>query len=64
MRMREWIDIHKQLTRQLTYNKLEQSKSNHEAIHRALLTGLLSHIGLHDEGLVVLGEIVVHPLRQ
>jgi ATP-dependent helicase HrpA len=50
MRMREWIDIHKQLTRQLTYNKLEQANANHEAIHRALLTGLLSHIGQHDEG--------------
>ncbi len=50
MRMREWIDIHKQLTRQLTYNKLEQTNASHEAIHRALLTGLLSHIGLHDEG--------------
>lgn len=50
MRMREWIDIHKQLTRQLTYNKLVQADASHEAIHRALLTGLLSHIGQHDEG--------------
>ena len=50
MRMREWVDIHKQLTRQLTYNKLEQANASHQAIHRALLTGLLSHIGQHDEG--------------
>ncbi|MFW2440010.1 MAG: ATP-dependent RNA helicase HrpA [Arenicellales bacterium] len=49
MRMREWIDIHKQLARLLTYNKLQQSDTSHEAIHRALLTGLLSHIGQHDE---------------
>ena len=50
MRMREWSDIHKQLTRQFTFNKLEQNDASDEAIHRALLTGLLSHIGLHDEG--------------
>ena len=50
MRIREWQDIHKQLERQLTYNKLEQTDASYEAIHRALLTGLLSHIGQHDEG--------------
>ena len=50
MRMREWIDIHRQLSRQLTRNKLQQDAASHESIHRALLCGLLSHIGHHDEG--------------
>ncbi|MCK5360019.1 MAG: ATP-dependent RNA helicase HrpA, partial [Gammaproteobacteria bacterium] len=50
MRMREWSDIHKQLTRQSKHKNSQQTDASDEAIHRALLTGLLSHIGLHDEG--------------
>ncbi len=50
MRIREWQDIHKQLAQQLTYNKLERADASYEMVHRALLTGLLSHIGQHDEG--------------
>jgi len=50
MRMREWSDIHKQLSRQSKHKNSQQNDASDEAIHRALLTGLLSHIGLHDEG--------------
>ena len=51
-RMREWRDIHFQLTvsaRQagLTFN---QESADYEAVHRALLTGLLSNIAQFDEG--------------
>jgi ATP-dependent helicase HrpA len=50
MRMREWSDIHKQLSRQSKHKISQQTDASDEAIHRAILTGLLSHIGLHDEG--------------
>ncbi|MGI9598153.1 MAG: ATP-dependent RNA helicase HrpA, partial [Acidimicrobiales bacterium] len=53
-RIREWQDIHKQLgqtTRELGYrrrgNKLGE-KELADAIHRSLLAGLLSHIGMKD----------------
>jgi ATP-dependent helicase HrpA len=51
MRMREWSDIMRQLTRQLRYRESTQaSTADNDTIHRALLSGLLSHIGQHDEG--------------
>jgi ATP-dependent helicase HrpA len=51
MRMREWTDILKQLTRQLHHRESEQlTAASSDTIHRALLSGLLSHIGQHDEG--------------
>ncbi len=50
MRLREWMDIHKQLARQLKHKNTEIFSADNESIHRALLTGLLSHIGQHDEG--------------
>ena len=49
-RVREWQDIHRQL-RRIT-NELKLRANKHDAspdeIHRALLTGLLSHIGQKD----------------
>lgn len=51
MRMREWGDILRQLTRQIRHREAEQvSAATDEAIHQALLSGLLSHIGHHEEG--------------
>ena len=52
MRLREWEDLVRQL-RQLQPSSLRPPKhlvdTPSDAIHRAILTGLLDHIGLHDE---------------
>ena len=50
-RINEWQDIHAQL-RTLTSGvgmRLSQVPADYAAIHRALLTGLLSHVGFKDE---------------
>jgi ATP-dependent helicase HrpA len=50
-RMLEWYDIHSQLLSQcndLTYKK-NTTVADYDAIHRAILSGLLSHIGLKNE---------------
>jgi len=55
LRMREWHDIHGQLLAQVREMKLtpkpkqEQTPASYEAVHKALLSGLLSNIGLKDE---------------
>ncbi len=51
LRMREWHDIHGQLMAQVREMKLVPNKepASYEAVHRALLSGLLSNIGLKDE---------------
>ncbi len=51
LRMREWHDIHGQLLAQLREMGLTPNKSeaSYEAIHRALLAGLLGNIALKDE---------------
>lgn len=50
-RMREWRDIHRQL--QLMCNELgydlQAGASSYDAIHKSLLTGLLSQIAAHKE---------------
>lgn len=51
VRMREWIDVHRQLLELLPLLKIKPSDINsrpasYDAIHRALLTGLLSNVGL------------------
>ncbi|RYE94331.1 MAG: ATP-dependent RNA helicase HrpA, partial [Myxococcales bacterium] len=68
LRMREWADVHEQLSRQVREMGLEPSdkKAEGDAIHRALLPGLLSRIGLwHPEGRVYLGarqtRFALHP---
>ncbi len=51
LRMREWHDIHSQLLAQLREMGLKPSEgeASYEAIHRALLAGLLGNIGFKDE---------------
>ncbi len=51
LRMREWHDIHGQLLSQVRELGLVPKKeaADYAAIHRALLCGLLSNIGLKDE---------------
>jgi ATP-dependent helicase HrpA len=53
MRMREWRDIHTQLQR--TMREIREFHDNREPaeydqVHRALLSGLLSGVAMHDEG--------------
>ena len=51
MRVREWQDIYsqiKQVTDELDI-KVNTQPSNFDAIHQALLAGLLSHIGMKDK---------------
>jgi len=52
MRMREWIDTHRQIKKMLNELKFKfnSSDANYATIHRALLTGFLSQIGFKDEG--------------
>ena len=50
-RMQEWRDIHSQLLKQcneLDY-KANTTAAGYDAIHQALLSGLLSHVGLKNE---------------
>jgi ATP-dependent helicase HrpA len=51
VRMREWHDIHQQLRGQLHDMGLRENQqpAEYAEIHRALLTGLLSQVGLVDE---------------
>jgi ATP-dependent helicase HrpA len=53
LRVREWQDLYRQLVRLAKPLGLHVAKeaggSNPDGIHRALLAGLLSHIGLRDE---------------
>ncbi len=58
MRMREWREVHFQLTvacRQAGL-KLNRTAATYESIHRALLTGLLSNIAQWQEGREYLGS--------
>lgn len=50
LRLREWQDIHyqvRQATRELSLT-INQDAAPEQAIHSAILTGLLSHIGVKD----------------
>ncbi len=51
LRMREWHDIHGQLLAQLREMELKpnEAEASYEAIHRALLAGLLGNIAVKDE---------------
>ncbi|MDN7127282.1 ATP-dependent RNA helicase HrpA [Pseudidiomarina sp. 1APR75-33.1] len=57
LRVREWQDVYSQIrqtVRGLGY-KINQEQASFEAVHRALLTGLLSHLGNKQEGHEFLG---------
>ncbi len=53
LRVREWADVERQVLRLLPKNARPKGpmpeSSDADAIHRALLSGLLSHIGLRDD---------------
>ncbi|MEZ8128251.1 ATP-dependent RNA helicase HrpA [Enterovibrio norvegicus] len=51
LRVREWQDVHFQI-RQVVHElgfKINQEPADYQAVHTALLAGLLSHIGLKDQ---------------
>lgn len=51
LRVREWQDVYSQLrqaTREMGF-KLNSEPGNYDSVHTAILTGLLSHIGLKDQ---------------
>lgn len=51
-RMREWRDVHqeiREILKELGVNKANNAPASYESIHRALLSGYLSHIGLRKE---------------
>lgn len=52
MRMREWVDTHKQIKHMLKNMKLSlnTTEASYEQIHQSLIIGLLSNIGIKDEG--------------
>ncbi len=57
LRMREWRDVHRQLhlvCRELGFRE-SRDEAGYEAIHKALLAGLLSHMGLKQESREYLG---------
>jgi ATP-dependent helicase HrpA len=61
MRMREWRDVHTQLTIACRSQKLKprptlSEEENYEGVHRALLAGLLSNIAQLEEGREYLGS--------
>ncbi|TCS42046.1 ATP-dependent RNA helicase HrpA [Reinekea marinisedimentorum] len=67
LRMREWRDIHRQLTlmcQQLNYKQNSQ-EADYVAIHKSLMSGLLSHVATHKEDRVYSAargkSCVIHP---
>ncbi|NYE19742.1 ATP-dependent RNA helicase HrpA [Microbacterium immunditiarum] len=49
VRVREWFDVHRQLSTLLRAPRTEETGvADPDAIHRAILSGLLSHIGILD----------------
>ena len=48
LRVREWMDVHRQLraSAQLLDMNFNQEKADYESIHRSLISGLLSHMGM------------------
>ncbi|MDV5390427.1 ATP-dependent RNA helicase HrpA [Shewanella xiamenensis] len=57
LRVREWQDLYTQL-KQAVHDlkwRLNETPANYDALHRALLSGLLSHIGFKDNNNEYLG---------
>ncbi len=68
LRMREWQDIHRQIIRIIKGDldmRPNQVPAQYDAIHRALLTGLLANIGCKQEQSEYLGarnlKFYIHP---
>ncbi len=57
VRMREWHDLHQELLGRVTEMgmRLNTEPAPYDSLHRALLTGLLGHLGLKQEDNVYLG---------
>ena len=61
MRMREWRDTHRQLhiickeLQEKDQRFREKEEASYEAVHKALLAGLLSHLGMKQENKEYLG---------
>lgn len=49
VRVREWADVHRQLGALLGRPKATDGEADPDAIHMAILSGLLSHLGILDE---------------
>ncbi len=56
-RMREWQDIHRQVLAQLkgVGARVNSEPADYEPLHRALLSGLLGHVGQRQESAAYLG---------
>lgn len=48
LRVREWLDVHRQLraSAQMLGLNFNEEKADYESIHRSLVAGLLSHLGM------------------
>jgi len=57
VRMREWHDLHQELLGRVTEMgmRLNDAPATYDSLHRALLTGLLGHLGLKQEEHAYLG---------
>jgi ATP-dependent helicase HrpA len=49
VRVREWTDVHRQLTSLMGRPSAPATSVDGEQVHKAILSGLLSHIGILDE---------------
>ncbi len=51
VRVREWFDVHRQLSQLVRAGRhaSEETAADPDAVHRAILSGLLSHLGILDE---------------
>lgn len=67
LRMREWMDVHRQLEELAGEMKLQinRTAATADQIHRALLTGLLGNVGYKSEGYEYVGargrKFNIHP---
>ena len=55
--MREWHDLHQKLLERVTRMgmRLNTEPASYDSLHRALLTGLLGHLGLKQKESIYLG---------
>lgn len=49
VRVREWADVHRQLAEQVSLRRNTPTQADPDQVHRAILAGLLSQIGILDE---------------